>query len=331
MGNHGRLFAVVIASRCDDARSELLNRACDSVRAMAGGLDYSIVVVANGTRVSSQVLESLATRQDVRLIRLRSGSHPLARRVGAEFADSEFLAFLDDDDELIPGTLARKIDYFRQHPEVDVLVTDGLRVSGSTESRIFPPPEARSADLTETMMRAGWGAGAITLRTQGVDLSAFDAEFRYLEWTLTVLQLARRHRFGFLDEVTYRYYEDTPNSLSKRFEYQLAAPEVWRRLSETYAGTRYEAAVRRRYGRVCHDVSIAYAQRGRMRDAWRFHVRSLMSPGGLATLPFSARLLLASLTRPFAREASRRRGDVETGGPGQALDVPKRPNGKPAN
>src|SRR6188508_2342312 len=82
------LFTVVIASLCDEARSELLKRACNSVRAMAKGYDYSILVVANGSRVSSSVTDWLGKQPDVRLIRLRSGSHPLARRVGAEIAES---------------------------------------------------------------------------------------------------------------------------------------------------------------------------------------------------------------------------------------------------
>ncbi len=299
-GSVRRLFTVVIASLCDDARGELLKRACASVRAMAGDFDYSIIVVANGARVSSSVLEWLAARPDTRVIRLRSGSHPLARRVGVEMADSEFLGFLDDDDELTPNTLAPKIAHFRAHPEIDVLVTDGLRVNGSRVTKIFPPIEARSADLVETMMRAGWGACSLTLRTHNVDLSAFDAEFRHMEWTLTTLELARRHRFGYLDEPTYRYYETTPDSLSKRNEHSLATPEVWRRLSKSYAGTRYEGTVRGRYGRECHNASWEYSRQGKMRDAWRLHAESLRSPGGLAFVPFSARLLLASLGRLLA-------------------------------
>ena len=295
-----RLFAVVIASLCDEARSELLKRACDSVRAMAGDCDYSIIVVANGPRVSTRVLDWLATRPDVRVIRLRSGSHPLARRVGAEMADSEFVAFLDDDDELMPNTLAPKIAEFRQHPEIDVLITDGLRVNGSTVTRIFPPPALRCPDLIETMMRAGWGACALTLRMDNIDLSAFDAEFRHMEWTLTTLELARRHRFGLLDEPTYRYYETTPDSLSKKAEHNLALPEVWRRLSNTYAGTPYEGMVRRRYGTVCHSGSWECARRGRMRDAWRLHAESLRSPGGVVFLPFTASLLFAPFRRLFA-------------------------------
>jgi glycosyltransferase involved in cell wall biosynthesis len=271
---------------------------------MAGDNDYSIVVVANGSNVSPNVLAWLATRSDVRVIRLTSGSHPLARRVGAETADSEFLAFLDDDDELIADTLGARIAEFRRHPEVDVLITDGLRINGSSVTRIFPPPPARHPDLIRTMMQAGWGAGALTLRLRNIDLAAFDPSFRHLEWTLTVLDLASRYRFAYLDLPTYRYYENTPNSLSKMRDHNLAAPEVWRRLSRSYAGTSYESTVRRRYGVECHGGAYEYARRGLMRDAWRLHAESLMTPGGLAFLWFSAWLLLA----PFRRLSGQHRG-----------------------
>jgi hypothetical protein len=264
---------------------------------MAGNHDYSIIVVANGPRVSSSMLDWLENRADVHVIRLRSGSHPLARRVGAEFANCEFLAFLDDDDELMPNTLAPKITYFRQHPEIDVLVTDGLRVSDSKVSKIFPPPEARYADFVETMIFTGWGACSLTVRTRNIDLSAFDAEMRHMEWTLTALELARRYRIGFLDEPTYRYYETTPNSLSKSVEHNLAAPRGWRRLTISYAGTPYEALVRRRYGTMCHYASWGCAREGNMRAAWRFHAESMCSPGGVAFIPFSAKLILLSLRR----------------------------------
>ena len=300
MSSSRRLFTVVIASLCEGARSELLKRACESVRAMAGDLDYSILVVANGSRVNSGVLEWLATQRDIRVVRLRTGSHPLARRVGAELADTEFLGFVDDDDELIPNTLAKKIAYFREHPEVDVLVTDGLSINGSEVENIFAPFQARSPDLVETMMRVGWGAGAVTIRTARVDLAAFDTEIRHVEWTLTTLELARHYKFGFLDELTYRYYETTPNSLSKTEEHNFGEPRVWRRLCKSYAGTRYQAITRRNFVTACREVSREFARRGRLRDAWRLHLESLRPPGSLKSLAFSPRLLAASLRRLFA-------------------------------
>jgi hypothetical protein len=321
------LFTVVIASLCDEARSELLKRACSSVRAMAKGHDHSIIVVANGPRVSTNVLDWLGKQPDVRLIRLRSGSHPLARRVGAEMADCEFLAFLDDDDELMPDTLGRKIAYFREHPEVDVLVTDGLRVAGSAVSKIFPLPAARSPDFIETLMKAGWGACALTLRTQNVDLSAFDAEIRHIEWTLTTLLLARKYRFGFIDEPTYRYYQDTPDSLSKMSEHALAAPVIWRRLLKAYEGTPHEPTVRRRLGRGCGGAAQECVRLGLISDAWRLHLQSLLLPGATSRVRFTARLMLTTLRTLFANKG--KRGDL--GGVESSLDATKRTSGRTAN
>lgn len=297
----GPLLTVIIASICSDARGELLERACNSVRRMAAhGDDYSIIVVANGPKVSPRILSWLDAQPDVRVIQLRSGSHPLARRVGAEMADSEFLAFLDDDDEYLPDTLAMKVEYFRQHPGVDVLVTDGLRVNDNEISRIFPPPEARATDLVETMMRAAWSACSLTLRRDKVDLSVFDAELRHMEWTLTALLLARQGRVGYLDEPTFRYYETTPDSLSKTVAHGLAGPEVWRCLSDSYAGTRYESIARRRYAGMCHNAAHQYAQLGELGRAWDMHARSLLAPGGFAYLAYSAKLAFSSLRRLMA-------------------------------
>ena len=112
-------------------------------------------------------------------------------------------------------------------------------------------------------------------------------------------RVARRYQFGFLDEPTYRYYETTPDSLSKIAEHGLAAPEAWRRLSKVYADTRYETVVQRRYGALCHSVAWDCARHGRVHDSWRLHAESLRSPGGMAFVPFSAKLLVASLSRLF--------------------------------
>ena len=193
------------------------------------------------------------------------------------------------------GTLDGKLDYFRAHPDVDVLVTDGLLVSGQSTRKIFPPKAERCDDFVETMMQVGWSACSFTLRREQIDLAVFDTELRHLEWTLMALKLARHHKVGFLDEPAYRYYSDTPDSLSKSAAHAVTAPEIWRRLLDEYAGTRYEAAMRRRHGIECHNASWEHARQGNLREAWRLHLRSLAAPGGLRSyLTYSRKLLPGS-------------------------------------
>ncbi len=295
------VLTVVIASMCNEARFEQLKRACDSVRDMARGHAYRIIVVANGARVSDDVMEWLGSRADVRSVRLTSGSYPLARRVGAELADSEFLAFLDDDDEFLPDTFAVKLAYFREHPDVDVLVTDGLRVDGSIVTPIFPTPGQLPPDTVDAMMSLAWGACSLTLRAKAIDLSVFDPQFRHFEWTLAALLLARTYRFGFLQTPTYRYYADTPNSLSKHFEFATASPDLWSRLLEAYTRTPYVARIGRRYRLECHYVSWEFAKRGLFAKAWSYHVRSLAGPDGARYLPFTLKLLVYPVWNVFHR------------------------------
>ncbi len=127
-------------------------------------------------------------------------------------------------------------------------------------------------------------------------------EQRHLEWTLMALLLARRHQTGYLSEPMYRYYANTAGSLSKGIEHSLAAPEIWRRLTASYTDSPYLPAMRRRYSVECHNASWQHAQLGHLREAWRLHWESMRSPGGvMAYLPYSRKLLLASLRRARAR------------------------------
>jgi hypothetical protein len=221
--------------------------------------------------------------------------------MGAELADSEFLAFLDDDDEFLPDTFAAKLAYFREHPEVDVLVTDGLKVDGSIVEPIFPPAGQLPADTVDALMSLAWGACSLTLRARAIDLSVLDPQFRYFEWTLTVLLLARKHSIGFLQASTYRYYADTPDSLSKHLEFASATPGLWSRVLEAYTGTPYVAKIRRRYLLECDYVARQFAERGMFADAWSYHVRSLASPDGVRYLRFTPRLLAYPLWSLFRR------------------------------
>lgn len=295
------MLTVVIASMCNEPRFEQLRRACDSVRDMARGHDYRIIVVANGSQVSDDVMRWLESRADVESVRLRSGSQSLARRMGAELADSEFLAFLDDDDELLPDTFAAKLAYFREHPDVDVLVTDGLWVDGATVKPIFPPGGQLPADTVDAVMSLPWGACSLTLRTKAIDLSVVDPQFKYFEWTLTALLLARKYRFGFLQTPTYRYYADTPNSLSKHAEFATAAPDLWSRLLEAYTSTPYVERIRRRHQLECHYVAWQFGKRGMFAKAWSYHMRCLGSFDGVRYLPFTLKLLAYPVWNLFHR------------------------------
>ena len=96
----------------------VFNRAAVLERAVASALVQSvppndIVVVDDGSSDDSiAVAERLATRHpSLRLVRLpRNSGAPTARNVGAQYAQTDILTFLDSDDEWLPTKAERQLE-----------------------------------------------------------------------------------------------------------------------------------------------------------------------------------------------------------------------------
>lgn len=88
-------------------RSHLIPRAVAS--AFSGGTDVEVVVVDNGaTDDTPQVCRGLSKIRYVRIE--RNTKLGMARNAGIEASSGEFIAFLDDDDLRIPGSLDRQAE-----------------------------------------------------------------------------------------------------------------------------------------------------------------------------------------------------------------------------
>jgi glycosyltransferase involved in cell wall biosynthesis len=81
-----------------------------------------VLVVDDGsTDGSAASIEKFVSRPEVRVLRHPEGrnlSVTASRLLALTQARGEFVAFLDSDDEYLPGKLSRHIDILRRHPEV---------------------------------------------------------------------------------------------------------------------------------------------------------------------------------------------------------------------
>jgi len=91
-----------------------LCRAIESVLAQTRPADEIIVVDDGSTDGTAEAASSFAGR--VRFIRQQHAGASVARNTAVEAAGSEWIAFLDADDEWLPHKLAEQIEFHRRNP-----------------------------------------------------------------------------------------------------------------------------------------------------------------------------------------------------------------------
>lgn len=117
-------------------RPKLLRRALDSAFAQTHA-DIEVIVVVDGP--NEETLEMLRAEQDPRL-RILHNPTPIgpgaARNAGAEIAQGDWLAFLDDDDEWLPKKLELQLRAAEGHD--DALISSCCRVVTPRGEYIWP-------------------------------------------------------------------------------------------------------------------------------------------------------------------------------------------------
>jgi len=117
------------------SRPRLLKRAVESAR--AAGDEIEIVVVDDAsTDETAQVCKSLSGIDYVRVERNQGVAG--ARNIGLVASRGEYIAFLDDDDTRLPGSLNMQVEILEREPEAGL--TYGQAIWGDQDGR----PSARS-------------------------------------------------------------------------------------------------------------------------------------------------------------------------------------------
>lgn len=288
---------VIIRTLADTRRSDMLFRALDSIQNQKDVATRPIVVV-NGQRFDDTTLEALKDWPGIVLHQEKQASMRVARASGRNLVTAPFFSYLDDDDELIAGSLAGPIEWLKNHPECDVLINNGYFVKADGALSESTHLATHVSDPAMGLIKECWlSPGACLFRTASIPTRMLDAEWSHLEWTHLAYELcAQRKRLHFMDTATVRYY-DTPRSMSKQVKHHEAALDLLRLVR---CDTRLASTVRRqadrKYLRVLHDLASADWNRGNYARAWRRHLGSLRPPNTLKYLLFSRKLLW-----PFGR------------------------------
>lgn len=300
--------SVIVPTTCETARGAQITRSIGSVFAQTG-VAAELILVVNGSLVDQCLLDQWRGEPRLTVHRIDEGNVSRARVAGLRHATGDFFSFLDDDDEFLPGALELRARLLRDHPEFDVVVTNGFRHNDGDVAHVSAEFEsAIHADVGGSFLQRNWFASPASMfRRATCEISLFDTGLRYFEWTYLFFRLlSSSKRFHFDGRLTYRIYENNPASISRTAQYELAWPSVLRRVLDLPLESRLKVLIRDSRLTALNHSSVLQLKGGYVGEAARLHWQCLMA-GGWRYLPYTGRLVVAALrgSNRSRRESSR--------------------------
>lgn len=283
------MVSVIIPTLAEAQRMESLRRAIRSAESKTS----TVVVCVNGSSSSADCITHLKSLENVKLLNLPEASLPRARAAGRQAVQTPFFTFLDDDDELLPGGLERRLAVLTSRPDIDLVITNGWRRQGGRQEVMLNQLASVSADPLLALFRENWlpSCGA-TFRTSSIGPEYFADMHGYAEWTWLAFRLSLdKKRVEVIDDITFAI-NDTPGSLSKSANYRAAYLHLYRRMLEVNPPDSVRKQIKRKISSFWHDLSAESLARGDLRRATWYHVRSLLSHGGLRYLAYTRHLAI---------------------------------------
>jgi glycosyltransferase involved in cell wall biosynthesis len=202
-------------------RAGLLKRAIQSVLNQIYQ-DFEIIIVDDASTDNTEnVIESFKEHR-IRYIKHESNKGAaVARNTGIKFANENYIAFQDSDDEWLPGKLEKQMEIIEHaSPRVGVVYTGYRRIIGNKET-YFPPSwvNKRENDIHKELLKNRFiGIPTALIRRECFEKSGlFDERLPQLEDWEMWLRISKFYEFKCIDEpLVIAYY--TQHSVSTKQE-----------------------------------------------------------------------------------------------------------------
>lgn len=189
-----------------------LDRALDSIT-LQSHPNLEVIVVDDCSGDATPDIAAARADLPIRLLRLpRNGGAAAARNAGLACCRGKYVAFLDADDEWLPGKLARQLDMLEKDPAIGMAGTRFRQVfDNGAPSRIQPDGALVEGDRAwQTLMaRACLQTSTVVIRREilAAEPTAFDETLRVGEDQDLWIRLALRTSVGYVDACLVNKHE----------------------------------------------------------------------------------------------------------------------------
>lgn len=273
-------------------------RASSLRRAISSALDQGkaavrVIVVVNGDRFNQALVDELRSRADVQLHHLATAGVSAARYAGRGLVETEYFAFLDDDDEFLPDGLTKGLDYLEKNSDVDLVVTNGYRIFEDRCELCFPQFGQMTEDPALDLFRENWLTSAGGLyRTDRFDVSFFSDLPNYFELTVLALKVALQKKIVRIDTITHllhSYGSDRVSVSEEYFEHQL---DMLDKLASLTTRPDVLKEIGRKRAKCLNGQAIKSLHDGRYWEALRSHISCLAQRDGYRYISASLHFLV---------------------------------------
>lgn len=183
-------------------RGHLISKAIESVLNQTyGNWEYIIVDDASSDN-TKEIVESFEDAR-IKFIRCKeNGGNAVARNVGVNAAQGDYIAFLDSDDEYLPDYLEKAFNKLSNSKDADFLWsgTRTVATDGSYSDSIWIPKTKRQPDQFLFELHVGIGRGFLINRKCFSALS-FDERLRTAVDTDFLIRLRKNFQYTVLEEI----------------------------------------------------------------------------------------------------------------------------------
>ena len=141
-----------------------------------------------------------------------------ARNAAIRIAKGDYIAFLDSDDVLLPGSIARRVEYLENHPDTAMICSDSIFFNESgpmgLRSELADKPKNPENFRWETVDYNATISSAMVRRSCFTKVGFFEESIRTSEDWLMFVRLSLHFNMAYINEplIKYRLHK---NNLSK--------------------------------------------------------------------------------------------------------------------
>ncbi len=196
-------------------RKHLIMRAIQSVEAQTF-TDWELLIIDDGSTdgLEEMIINKIHEKKRWRYMKHAQRRLAATRNIGIHAALGEFITFLDSDDEYKPNHLALRMEYFKTHPQVDI-IHGGVELVGPEETHYVQDVDnpAKKIHISECCVGATFlGKKQAFIKSGGFKILPYSAESELLP------RLEKQFHVEKVDFPTYRYYTGLEDSICSQIK-----------------------------------------------------------------------------------------------------------------